>query len=134
MLVAVKPRYQSRYYALSPKSKSIIPDQLRQVNLNDNGRQRMVWYDAVEKGDARYGGYQTCPNKLDARILEIERRFAFAPLLMLSDTIYHVPREDRLRDRNPSAKSRMEEDISKVRHFTDLPVNAHSVVWMLKAS
>ena len=122
-----------------------LSQKLRQVEFGaTTGRQRMVgWYDAVEKGDAlRYGGYQDLVlNKLDALSHSGDwngsLRICTAYHNATGDTIYHVPREDRLRRTLQPVYKEVpgwSEDISKVRHFTDLPVNAQNyVAWMLKA-
>lgn len=94
------------------------------------GRQRMVgWYDAVEKGDAlRYGGFQDIMiNKIDA--------LSGAPELLIC-TAYedaagrryaHVPRNEALRKTLRPVYTKhagWSEDISGIRHFADLPLNA----------
>lgn len=99
------------------------------------GRQRMVgWFDAVEKGDAlRFGGFQDLTiNKLDA--LSFSDGWHGGELLVCvayrcpDGTLYRsVPRSDSLRKRLSPVYLQLpgwSEDISKVRHFSNLPKNA----------
>jgi adenylosuccinate synthase len=102
------------------------------------GRQRMVgWYDAVEKGDAlRYGGFQDVMiNKLDA----LTHSGAWNSDLLICTAyqdadgtlFHHVPRNDAIRKRLKPVYSKhpgWTEDVSKVRHFADLPKNAQLYV------
>ncbi len=94
------------------------------------GRQRMVgWYDAVEKGDAlRYGGFQ------DLMINKIDALTGAAGLLICTayedakgKRFAHVPRNEAVRKTLRPVYSRhpgWTEDISQVRRFADLPINA----------
>ena len=99
------------------------------------GRQRMVgWFDAVEKGDAlRFGGFQDLTiNKLDA--LSFSDGWQGGELLVCiayrhpDGTLYRgVPRSDSLRKRLQPVYLQLpgwSEDISEVRHFSNLPKNA----------
>jgi adenylosuccinate synthase len=102
------------------------------------GRQRMVgWYDAVEKGDAlRYGGFQDVMiNKLDA----LTHRGEWTGDLLIctcyedasGQRYHHVPRNDAIRKTLRPVYTRhpgWTEDVSQVRRFTDLPVNAQRYV------
>jgi adenylosuccinate synthase len=103
------------------------------------GRQRMVgWFDAVEKGDAlRYGGYQDLAlNKLDA--LSYQGPWQEGELLICTGyeapdggRMVHVPRNDSLRRQLKPIFTKCpgwSEDISGVRHFADLPLNAQNYV------
>jgi adenylosuccinate synthase len=102
------------------------------------GRQRMVgWFDAVEKGDAlRYGGFHDLMiNKIDALThrgewrgdLQVCRAYRGA-----DGTEYrHVPRNDAVRRTlTPVYKAcpGWDVDISGVRSFRDLPVQARAYV------
>jgi adenylosuccinate synthase len=102
------------------------------------GRQRMVgWYDAVEKGDAlRYGGFQDLMiNKLDALTWSGDWK---GDLLICTGYEHsdgrrcpHVPRNEAVRKALRPVYTRYPgwaEDISQVRHFADLPVNARRYV------
>lgn len=119
--------------------------QLRRIEFGaTTGRQRMVgWYDAVEKGDAlRYGGYQDLVlNKLDA-LTHGDRwngnlRICTAYKDESGQLVHHVPRDDEYRRTlQPVYKDLpgWSEDISKVRKFADLPINAKNyVAWMLQS-
>lgn len=100
------------------------------------GRQRMVgWFDAVEKGDAlKYGGYDDIAiNKLDA--LSYSDGWVEGGELLVctayrapDGTIYRgVPRNDSLRKTLKPVYAQLpgwSEDISGVRSFADLPINA----------
>ena len=94
------------------------------------GRQRMVgWYDAVEKGDVlRYGGYQDLMiNKIDALSGAIELLICTAYEDAAGKRYTHVPRNEALRKTLRPVYSKhpgWPEDISAVRKFADLPVNA----------
>jgi adenylosuccinate synthase len=102
------------------------------------GRQRMVgWFDAVEKGDAlRYGGFQDVMiNKSDALTHSDDWQGELLICVAYEDAfgkrINHVPRNEAIRrmlrpiySRHPGWK----EDISHVRHFNNLPVNAQRYV------
>jgi adenylosuccinate synthase len=102
------------------------------------GRQRMVgWYDAVEKGDAlRYGGFQDLMiNKLDALTWSGEWRGDLQICVGYEDRnrkrVGHVPRNEAVRKAlKPVYKAYpgWAEDISGVRKFADLPVNARCYV------
>jgi len=102
------------------------------------GRQRMVgWYDAVEKGDAlRYGGYQDLMiNKLDALTHQGEWKGDLLICVAYEDARgrrhAHVPRNEAVRrGLKPVyiACPGWSEDISGVRHFADLPLNARRYV------
>ena len=108
------------------------------------GRQRMVgWYDAVEKGDAlRYGGFQDLMiNKLDALTWSGDWK---GDLLICTGYEHvdgrrcdHVPRNEAVRKSLRPVYARYPgwaEDISQVRHFSDLPANARRyVAGMVKA-
>lgn len=109
------------------------------------GRQRMVgWYDAVEKGDAlRYGGFQDLMiNKLDALSHNDEWSGSLKICVAYEDAagnrVQHVPRDEGYRTGlKPIYESYpgWSEDISSVRHFADLPVNAQRyVAGMMKAT
>ncbi len=109
------------------------------------GRQRMVgWFDAVEKGDAlRYGGFQDVMiNKSDA----LTHSGEWCGDLLLC-TAYedasgkrhaHVPRNEAVRKTLRPVYTQhagWPEDISKIRRFADLPVNARRyVAAMMKAT
>ncbi|MDP2137972.1 MAG: adenylosuccinate synthetase [Candidatus Didemnitutus sp.] len=94
------------------------------------GRQRMVgWYDAVEKGDAlRYGGYQDLMiNKIDALSGADELLICSAYEDESGQRHVHVPRNEARRKTLRPVYTRhagWSEDISAVRRFGDLPVNA----------
>jgi len=102
------------------------------------GRQRMVgWYDAVEKGDAlRYGGFEDFMiNKLDALTWSGswhgDLQICVAYETRDGARVPHVPRNEAVRktlrpvfDVYPG----WSEDISGVRHFADLPLNARRYV------
>ncbi len=108
------------------------------------GRQRMVgWYDAVEKGDAlRYGGFHNLMiNKLDALTQGGEWK---DDLLVCTGYegpdgrhFHHVPRNEAVRKTLRPVYLRCpgwSEDVSAVRHFSGLPVNARRYVGtMVKA-
>lgn len=108
------------------------------------GRQRMVgWFDAVEKGDAlRFGGFQDVMiNKLDALSWQGEWQGKLKICVAYQDAEgnHHlgVPRDDRLRSRLQPVFEEFEgwaEDISGVRHYSDLPAAAQAYVrGMMKA-
>ncbi|MFA5262741.1 MAG: adenylosuccinate synthetase [Opitutaceae bacterium] len=102
------------------------------------GRQRMVgWYDAVEKGDAlRYGGFQDVMiNKLDALTWAGDWKGDLQICIAYQDTngrrFAHVPRNEAVRRTlRPvtTAHPGWAEDISGVRRFGDLPLNARRYV------
>lgn len=111
------------------------------------GRQRMVgWYDAVEKGDAiRYGGCQDLViNKIDALTYCGDWQPGGELLICTAyrtpggDLIRHVPRDiDTHRSLKPVYVQLpgWVEDISKVRTFDNLPMNAKRyIATMLKAT
>jgi adenylosuccinate synthase len=116
-----------------------LGDLLRKLEFGTStGRQRMVgWFDAVEKGDAlRYGGFDDLAlNKLDV----LTHAGAWNGSLLIC-TAYeapdgtrhlHVPRNDRVRRTlKPVYESwpGWDEDLSSVRRFADLPVNARRYV------
>ncbi|RRJ95574.1 adenylosuccinate synthase [Opitutaceae bacterium TAV4] len=112
---------------------------LKQLEFGTStGRQRMVgWYDAVEKGDAlRYGGYQDVMiNKLDA----LTHRGDWQGDLLIATAYedadgkryHHVPRNEAVRKTLRPVYSKhpgWSEDVSKIRHFADLPANARRYV------
>ena len=102
------------------------------------GRQRMVgWFDAVEKGDAlRYGGFQDLMiNKADALSHSGDWNGDLLICIAYEDTegrrYAHVPRNEAVRRTLRPVYTRhpgWAEDISGVRHFADLPVNAQRYV------
>jgi adenylosuccinate synthase len=112
---------------------------LKQIEFGTStGRQRMVgWFDAVEKGDAlRYGGFQDVMiNKSDA----LTHSGAWNGELLICTSyqdaagkIYrHVPRNEAVRKTLKPVYTRhagWTEDISKIRHFAELPRNAQRYV------
>jgi adenylosuccinate synthase len=112
---------------------------LKQLEFGTStGRQRMVgWFDAVEKGDAlRYGGFQDVMiNKADALTHGGEWQGDLLIAVAYEDPqgrrFQHVPRNEAIRrtlkpvyTRHPGWKS----DISQVRHFADLPLEARAYV------
>ncbi len=104
---------------------------LKQIEFGTvTGRQRMVgWYDAVEKGDAlRYGGFQDLMiNKIDALSGADELLICVAYEDESGKRHAHVPRNDALRKTLRPVYTRhagWSENISAVRRFDDLPVNA----------
>lgn len=112
---------------------------LKQIEFGTStGRQRMVgWFDAVEKGDAlRYGGYQDLMlNKSDALTHSGEWRGELLICVAYEDPqgkrFHHVPRNEAVRKTLRPVYTRhpgWSEDISKVRHFADLPRNAQLYV------
>jgi adenylosuccinate synthase len=122
-----------------------LGSKLRRLEFGTStGRQRMVgWYDGVEKGDAlRYGGFQDFMiNKLDALAWSGDWK---GDLLVC--TAYesadgrrqaHVPRNEAVRKGLRPVYARYpgwSDDISGVRRFADLPVNARRYVGgMVKA-
>jgi len=108
-----------------------LAEPLKQLEFGTStGRQRMVgWFDAVEKGDAlRFGGFQDLViNKLDALTFD-------GPLKVCTaykgpdGTVYnYVPRSDTLRAQLRPVYTELpgwQEDISAIRAFDDLPLNA----------
>ena len=108
------------------------------------GRQRMVgWYDAVEKGDAlRYGGYQDLMlNKLDALSYSGDWQGDLLICVAYEDEhgkrYYHVPRNDSIRKKLRPVYEKCpgwREDISQIRSFADLPVNARHYVGAMMRS
>ncbi|AHF89656.1 adenylosuccinate synthase [Opitutaceae bacterium TAV5] len=102
------------------------------------GRQRMVgWYDAVEKGDAlRYGGFQDVMiNKLDALTHQGDWSGDLLIATAYEDAAgkryHHVPRNDAVRKTLRPVYSQhpgWSEDVSRIRHFADLPKNAQRYV------
>ena len=112
---------------------------LKQIEFGTStGRQRMVgWFDAVEKGDAlRYGGFQDLMlNKSDALTHSGEWRGELMICTAYEDAsgqrYTHVPRNEAVRKTLKPVYTRhpgWSEDISKVRHFAALPVNAQRYV------
>ena len=112
---------------------------LKQLEFGTStGRQRMVgWYDAVEKGDAlRYGGFQDVMiNKLDALTHSGDWRGELQICVAYETAdgrrLMHVPRNEAVRKalrpiytKHPGWR----EDVSLVRHFAELPVNARRYV------
>ena len=118
---------------------------LKQIEFGTStGRQRMVgWYDAVEKGDAlRYGGFQDLMiNKLDALTHSGEWR---GDLLICTAyesadgrRFQHVPRNEAVRKTLRPVYTRhpgWTEDVSQVRRFADLPLNAQRYVGAMMKS
>ena len=111
------------------------------------GRQRMVgWYDAVEKGDAiRYGGLQDMViNKIDALSYGGDWQPGGELLICTAyrtpdgSVIRHVPRDMATHRSLKPVYIQLpgwEEDISKVRTFDNLPINAKRyVAAMMKAT
>jgi len=102
------------------------------------GRQRMVgWYDAVEKGDTlRYGGFQDLMiNKLDALTHSGAWNGELLVCISYQDAagkiFRHVPRNEAVRKALRPVYTRhagWSEDVSQVRRFADLPVNARRYV------
>jgi adenylosuccinate synthase len=102
------------------------------------GRQRMVgWFDAVEKGDAlRYGGFQDVMiNKADALTHAGEWQGDLQICVAYQDAtgkrFNHVPRNEAVRKALRPVYTQhpgWSEDISTVRHFADLPMNAQKYV------
>ncbi len=102
------------------------------------GRQRMVgWFDAVEKGDVlRYGGYQDLMiNKSDALTHAGDWRGDLQICIAYEDAhgrrYAHVPRNEALRKTLRPVYTKhagWSEDISHVRHFAELPLNARRYV------
>jgi adenylosuccinate synthase len=118
---------------------------LKQIEFGTStGRQRMVgWYDAVEKGDAlRYGGFQDLMiNKLDALTHSGEWR---GDLLICTAyesadgrRFQHVPRNEAVRKTLRPVYTRhpgWTEDVSQVRRFAELPLNAQRYVGAMMKS
>ena len=102
------------------------------------GRQRMVgWFDAVEKGDVlRYGGFQDLMiNKSDALTHSGEWQGELLICIAYENASgqrwMHVPRNEALRKTlRPvyTSHAGWSEDISHIRHFAELPVNAQRYV------
>lgn len=102
------------------------------------GRQRMVgWFDAVEKGDAlRYAGFQCMAlNKLDALTHQGDWREDLLVCTAYRDpdgnVLRHVPRRISLHQTLEPVYVRYagwSEDISEVRSFEKLPLNAKRYV------
>jgi adenylosuccinate synthase len=102
------------------------------------GRQRMVgWFDAVEKGDAlRYGGFQDIMiNKADALTYAGDWKGDLQICVAYEDAngrrYPHVPRNEALRKTLRPVYTKhtgWSEDISQVRTFRDLPLNARRYV------
>lgn len=102
------------------------------------GRQRMVgWFDAVEKGDAlRYAGFQCMAiNKLDALTHSGDWQDDLLVCTAYKDPegnlLRHVPRRVSLHETLTPVYTRYpgwSEDISGVRSFGELPVNARRYV------
>ena len=112
---------------------------LKQIEFGTStGRQRMVgWYDAVEKGDAlRYGGFQDVMiNKLDALThngdWQGDLQICVGYETSDGTRINHVPRNEAIRKTlRPiyTLHPGWTEDISTVRHFAELPINAQRYV------
>ena len=109
------------------------------------GRQRMVgWFDAVEKGDVlRYGGFQDLMiNKADALTYSGDWHGDLQICTAYEDAAgkryVHVPRNEAVRKTLKPVYSKhagWTEDISTVRRFADLPLNARRyVAAMMKAT
>lgn len=103
------------------------------------GRQRMVgWFDAVEKGDAlRYGGYQDLVlNKLDALSYRDDWQSGDLAICVAYEApdgsrVSHVPRDDAFRRTLKPVYEWVpgwSEDLSSIRKFADLPINAKRYV------
>lgn len=119
---------------------------LKQLEFGTStGRQRMVgWFDAVEKGDAlRYGGFQDVMiNKSDALTYSGEWKGDLLICVAYEDAqgkrYDHVPRNEAIRKMlHPiyTHHAGWSEDISKIRHFAELPRNAQRyVAAMMKAT
>jgi adenylosuccinate synthase len=116
-----------------------LGEKLRRLEFGTStGRQRMVgWYDAVEKGDTlRYGGFQDLMiNKLDALTWsgdwKGELRVCTAYEAADGRRFSHVPRNEAVRKSlRPVFESfpGWAEDITHVRHFSELPANARRYV------
>ncbi len=116
-----------------------LTTKLKQIEFGTStGRQRMVgWYDAVEKGDAlRYGGFQDVMiNKLDALThsgdWQGDLQICVGYETSDGTRINHVPRNEAIRKtlrpiytQHPGWTG----DISTVRHFAELPINAQRYV------
>ncbi|MBP7140511.1 MAG: adenylosuccinate synthetase [Opitutaceae bacterium] len=112
---------------------------LKQLEFGTStGRQRMVgWFDAVEKGDVlRYGGFQDMMiNKADALTHSGEWLGDLLIAIAYEDATgrrhTHVPRNEAVRKTLRPVYTRhpgWSEDISQVRRFADLPVNARRYV------
>jgi adenylosuccinate synthase len=112
---------------------------LKQIEFGTStGRQRMVgWYDAVEKGDAlRYGGFQDLMlNKLDALTHSGEWQGELHICTSYQDSAgrfySHVPRNEAVRKTlRPvyTTHAGWSEDVSQVRRFANLPLNAQRYV------
>jgi adenylosuccinate synthase len=112
---------------------------LKQIEFGTStGRQRMVgWFDAVEKGDVlRYGGFQDLMiNKADALTYSGEWHGDLLICTAYEDAAgkryRHVPRNEAVRKTLRPVYSKhpgWTEDISQVRNFGDLPVNARRYV------
>jgi adenylosuccinate synthase len=118
---------------------------LKQLEFGTStGRQRMVgWFDAVEKGDVlRYGGFQDLMiNKSDALSHSGEWRGDLKICVAYEDStgkrFLHVPRNEAVRKTlRPvyTTHPGWAEDISVIRHFSQLPKNAaHYVAAMMKS-
>ncbi len=116
-----------------------LAQKLKQIEFGTStGRQRMVgWFDAVEKGDVlRYGGFQDLMiNKADALTYSGEWRGDLLICAAYEDAsgkrYHHVPRNEAVRKTLRPVYSKhpgWTEDISQVRRFGDLPVNARRYV------
>ena len=113
-----------------------LGNRLRQSEFGTStGRGRMVgWFDAVEKGDAlRYGGFNDLMiNKLDA--LSYSGDWYGGELLICvayrdkaGKLVHHVPRNPALQRTLKPVYIQMpgwKEDLTDIRHFADLPLNA----------
>ncbi len=116
-----------------------LAERLKRIEFGTStGRQRMVgWFDAVEKGDAlRYGGFQDVMiNKSDALTHGGDWQGDLLICTAYEDAqgkrYHHVPRNEAVRrtlkpvyNRHPG----WSEDITGVRRFADLPLNAQRYV------
>ncbi len=112
---------------------------LKQIEFGTStGRQRMVgWFDAVEKGDAlRYGGFQDVMiNKSDALTHSGDWQGDLLICTCYQDSAgkiyHHVPRNEAVRKTLKPVYTKhagWTEDISKIRHFAELPKNAQRYV------
>ena len=124
-----------------------LSDKLKKLEYGTStGRQRMVgWFDAVERGDAlRYSGFDDMMiNKLDA--LSYEGAWNGGELLICThyldekgNIVRHVPRDWTVQSKLRPVFIQLpgwSEDISGVRAFAALPVNARRyIAAMVKAT
>jgi adenylosuccinate synthase len=116
-----------------------LTGKLKQLEFGTStGRQRMVgWFDAVEKGDTlRYGGFQDLMiNKADALTFSGQWHGDLQICTAYQDAsgkrFAHVPRNEAVRKTLQPVYTYhpgWAEDISMVRHFSELPRNAQRYV------